>query len=211
MLTLIQSQAAGLAALGARLSGVTLAAPLDGAAQAVLRITWTLTGADPLRAPKGVTGMVQAPTQEGRTLLPPGRLSDLDAQFLAAAWGLGAWDVQRTERAPLPPGADPLMPGHGLVSLLVAPYRMTGIPAEEAPIEVAPWARACARHGWVTWYCRPMWLAPEIRQRAWMAKDATLLQDGTRPPRAWGSREPLGIGTDHQTIIRLGSSQGARR
>lgn len=56
-----------------------------------------------------------------------------------------------------------------------------------------------------------MWLAPEIRQRAWLAKDRTLNPDGTRDPRAWRPWYPLGIGTDHQTIIRLGRAPHGQR
>lgn len=204
---LIKSSAKDMGANGARLSGISMASPLDAAAPPVLRMIWQLGGADPLRAPTGISGRLYAPTQEWHSALDTAAPAVLDAEFLRAAWALGAWDVLRTERAPLSPGADPLLPGHGITAQLGSPYRITGIPDEEPALAVAPWARACARYGWLHWYCRPMWRAPEVRRRAWLAKDYTLDADGTRPPRDWLAKEPLGIGTDHQTIIRMGRAQ----
>lgn len=191
---------------GGRLSSVSLATPLDKAAQAVLRVGWQVTAADRTRE-EGITMTTRHPRQDMIVALPPTSPDDLDAEFLSLAWELGAWDVSRIEHLPLAPGADPTEPRHGITANLGMPYDIPGGSEGSALRDPDAWVRACARHGWITWSCRPMWMAPEVRQKAWLRKDSTLRPDGARPPRAWTARQPVVVSADHQTVIRLGDGK----
>lgn len=214
ILHLILDQAATMAAIGARLGDISLATPLDAADCPILRIGWRQSGGAPDRRANpesGVVSQVMAPAMDQRLALPQSTPESLDAAFLEVSWALGAWDVSRMERLPLAPDADPMQPGHGITHLVAFPYRCTGIPEEDAPVDIGSWVRACARHGWLHWSCRPMWMVPEMRQKAWLAKDRTLRQDGSREERQWQPWEPVVIGSNHQTIIRLGKANHGNR
>lgn len=213
LIKIIKDQASALTQFGSRLSGVSVTSPLDRAGAAILRTTWSQRGSEQVSAPQGVCANVYQPSTDGRIVLPDASLDDLDAEFLNMAWALGAWDVQRTEYAPLAQGADPWAPGAGISIAIMDPYRLTGLSCDEAPaqIDARAWILACARHGRLNWYCRPMWMAPEIRQRAWLAKDKTLLADGGRDQRPWRPWHPVSISADHQTIIRLGRANHGNR
>lgn len=148
--------------------------------------------------------------------LDPAPLDALDAGFLEAAWALGAWDVARTERLPLPPGADPLAPQHGIAHILHDPYqvRFLGAVADRlpCPVEETAWAVEAAVRGWITWLCKPILYGPAIRT-GWIPKDRSLRPDGGRDPRprAWTAWEPVVRHADHQTIIRLGRAPHGNR
>jgi hypothetical protein len=184
-----------------RLSGIGLAAIIDGQADcpAVARITWSAVPAE-------VAEISAAWLQPEPAIwtLPGLDAEAADAAFLTVAWQLGAWDVLRTERAPLPPEADPMAPMHGITAALGAAYMLTGEQPVESAVDVRRWAHAAARHGWITWYAKPMHLAPPVRVNAWQMRDRSLLANGIRAPRDFAPHEPVWIGTDHQTVIRLG-------
>lgn len=204
------------AGLGYGLSAVSLASPLDAAAEAVWRIVLHRGEAsggcciDARIRGDGVAMSVSAPTIDVRIAAGSANPEELDAAFLAVAWELGAWDVARTEHMPLPDDADPVR--HGITHHVYDPYIMPGVhESPRADADVARWIAACKRHGWMTWLCKPMFGAPEIRRKTWLSKDKTLLPDGSRPPRAWTAWDPVWIGANHQTVIRLGRANHGNR
>lgn len=208
----INQRARHYAALGYELSAIALASPLDAAAPAVWRIVLERTARvdDSGVVADGVAATVAASTLEIRIADAPVPPEDLDAQFLGVAWELGAWDVSRIEHLPLSPDADAVM--HGLMPHVADPYVISGLPpSPSVQIDINGWIAACKRHGWITWFCKPMYGAPEIRRAAWLGKDKTLRPDGSRPPRKWRAWEPVWIGTNHQTIIRLGKANHGNR
>ncbi len=215
MLDLIKNQIPAMQVAGGRLSSVTLATPLDGAAASVLVSSWQFAGgSQPGDTTPGASASVQQPRRDIVVALPPQSPDALDAQYLALAWELGAWDVSRHEHALLPPGADPFDPAHGITACLGSPYTISGID-DDAPLFDNPdgWVQACARHGWMTWRCKPMWMAPAVRQKAWLHKDKTLQPDGSRQPREkpWTPWQPVVISSNHQTVIRLGRGNHPNR
>jgi len=152
----VRGQVGTLLMAGCRLSSITAALPLDRAAEAVLTIglNW--------RNPAAIQThgwMASAPRRDLRVVLPPLHPEEMDAAFLSAAWELGAWDVSRTERAPLPPEADPV--AHGIAHHVADPYTLPGLPDNpQADLDVSEWIAACKRHGWMVWLCKPLWMAP---------------------------------------------------
>lgn len=197
---------------------ISLAAPLDAAAEAVWRVDWAVPACEAGRhvVTDRVTMSVLTPTRSDYIGESPAHPEELDARFLDLAWELGAWDVVRTERAPLPPDTDPLDPAHGIISHIVQPYRLDcepGRPKQAADLDHILWAHVCAQHGWLVWSCKPSWpleARPEPVKRRIM-RDRTLEPDGSRSPRKWRPWEPVWIGADHQTVIRLGRAPHGNR
>lgn len=215
---IIHSTAAAMAAVGQTVSAVRLAVPLAPGAIPVLALV-----------PKGAACGAAAPGPAGislsacerpddwRIALAPAPADALDAAFLAAAWELGAWDVARTERLPLPAGADPANAAHGIAHLIADPYdiRVAGRSHGEpmpCPVDGPAWSRAAATHGWLVWLAKPMRYGPTIRH-GWTAQDRTLRPDGGRDPRPepWRAWRPVVRGADHQTLLRLGRAPHGNR
>lgn len=217
LIDLLRAQASAICSTTcARLSSVSLAAPIDAppSAQPLLNITYnSCAKSAPERAGDGVTLSASLPTTITRLAVPTVTVEDLDAQFLSLAWEVGAWDVSRMEHMPLTGGADPMDPAQGLLHHVMEPYSLPGTQAEEPPCNPVLWVCAAAETGWLVWSCKPMWLAAPVRQKAWISKDKTLLPDGSRVPRAqpWTPWHPVWIGSNHQTVIRLGRAPHGNR
>lgn len=209
--------AAAMAAMGQAVTAVRLAVPLAPGAVPLLSLVPKVSacGISPPVAPGVAVRGCERP-EDWRMALAPQPLDVLDAQYLEAAWALGAWDVARTERAPLPVGADPADPMYGIAHLLHDPYviRFIGQAPEPmpCPVDGAAWAQQAARHGWLVWLCKPLLYGPAIRA-GWIAKDRTLRADGGRDPRAepWRAWQPVYRGHDHQSVIRLGRAPHGNR
>ena len=103
--------AAAMAAMGQAVTAVRLAVPLAPGAVPLLSLVPKVSacGISPPVAPGVAVRGCERP-EDWRMALDPQPLDVLDAQYLEAAWALGAWDVARTEHAPLPVGADPADP-----------------------------------------------------------------------------------------------------
>lgn len=213
ILDIINDQAVALDACGSRLINVSLAAPCTSAPMAILRTSWSVRGADPMSTPKGVAGSVYPGSTNHRAIIDGRALQALDAEMLAAAWALGAWDLGRTEWAPLPASADPSEPARGITAAIGSPYSITGV--EDAPsirgLDAARWIEDCARNGRLAWLCKPVRYGPELRRQAWIGKDRTLNADGGRDPKRWTAWTPVRLGRDHQTVIRLGRAPHGNR
>lgn len=211
------SMAAAMAVVGQAVTAVRLAVPLAPGAVPLLSLVPKVSacGISPQVAP-GVAAQSCERPEDWRIALDPSPLDVLDAQYLEMAWALGAWDVARTERAPLPVGTDPTDPMHGIAHLLHDPYviRFMGKAPEPmpCPVDGAAWAQKAARHGWLVWLCKPVLHGPEVRS-GWIAKDRTLRADGGRDPRGdpWRAWQPVTRGADHQAIIRLGRAPHGNR
>jgi hypothetical protein len=86
-------------------------------------------------------------------------LADIEAQLLLLAWRAGAIDIARTERGPLPAGADAYEPGHGLTVMFSGcPYELCfgGVPQTmdrgEARVDLV---EVAAAYGHVAWLYKP--------------------------------------------------------
>ena len=130
----------------------------------------------------------------------------VDRAAMDAAWGLGAWDVQRAEHAACSrPGADSREALECLQAFGAFPYGLNNqqLVVADAPdtdelIEVA------ARHGYLMWLFRP------VRGGIWAeyADDATLNAEGRRdPPCPHRPIAPVCEGK-RRTIYRFGISGG---
>jgi hypothetical protein len=211
----IIERAEALCRLGYKLSSITVASPLDRVAPVIWTLGLVIDRSAAARievnaSAHGVDIDARVTVRDVRIVEPAAYVADLDAEYLTLAWRLGAWDVSRMEHAPLPPSADKV--AHGLSSHVADPYAMTGIPENPAAeLDAEAWINACARHGWMTWSCKPMHLAPEVRRIGWLGKDRTLDPDGQRASRVWHAWEPVSIGADHQTVIRLGRAAHGNR
>jgi hypothetical protein len=212
----IKTTAAAMASIGQAVSAARLAVPLAPGATPLLALVPTISACGVKPISPGVSARACERADDWRIALPPAPAEELDAQFLAAAWELGAWDVARTERAPLPQKANKFDPWHGIAHLLHAPYRITfdGKDGDPMPCPVDPtdWASQAAQHGWLVWLCKPMRYGPSIRA-GWITKDRTLRPDGGRDQRAapWRPWMPVVVGSDHQTVIRLGRAPHGNR
>lgn len=214
MIARAMSVAAAMAAAGQAVSAVRLAAVLDGRQQPLLALVPTTSSCGVPVREDGISLSACERPEDYRLALDGAPLEVLEADYLTLAWSLGAWDVARTERQPLPAGAEPLDPRHGIAHLLHDPYviRFRGQAAEPmpCPVDARAWADAAAAHGWITWLCKPLRYGPAIRAR-WISQDCTLRADGGRDlaARQWPCRARAPRGVDHQTIIRLGRSAKA--
>ncbi len=209
--------AAAMAAMGQAVTAVRVAVPLVPGAVPLLALVPKVSacGVSPPVAPGVAVRGCERP-EDWRMALDPQPLDVLDAQYLEAAWALGAWDVARTEHAPLPVGADPADPMYGIAHLLHDPYviRFMGQAAEPmpCPVDRSAWAQQAAQNGWLVWLCKPLLYGPEIRS-GWIQKDRTLRADGGRDARAepWRAWQPVYRGHDHQSVIRLGRAPHGNR
>ncbi|MGH8429169.1 MAG: hypothetical protein ACREUF_02090, partial [Solimonas sp.] len=159
-----------------------------------LQIEWSGMVASPM-AGGAIIAMRSRPAEH--IMLAPARLQLSDADFVAAAWQLGAWDVRRIEHRPLPIEADPGDARWGVASAFGAPYELTGDAANaESGGDAAGLIQMMASSGWVTWLCKPLHLGPAMRLQQWGGKDRTLLPDGSRAQldRTWTAAAFSGAG-----------------
>ena len=215
---IVTRTAAALAATGQSMSAIRLAAIVGSPADCppILSVVLKSAACGASRPDSGFTLSASERPEDHRVALDPAALAELDASYLAMAWQVGAWDVARTERAPLPPGSNPADPAHGLAHLVHDPYTiaLAGHAREPmpCPVDGADWITEAALRGWITWLCKPLWHGPAIRA-GWIAKDSTLQADGSRlsRERPWTAWEPVIRGRDHQTIIRMGRAPHGNR
>ena len=216
LLARIEATAAAMAAIGQAVSAVRIALPLAPGAVPVMSLVPTMSSCGVGPTSGGISVRACARGDDWRLALQSANPDEIDAEFLAAAWALGAWDVARTEHAALPTGADPWAPQIGIAHHVHQPYRVSldGAASEPmpCPVDADEWVWQAARHGWLVWLCKPMRYGPAIRA-GWIAKDRTLRPDGGRDPRAkpWRPWRPVVRHADHQTIIRLGRAPHGNR
>jgi hypothetical protein len=122
----------------------------------------------------------------------------VDRAALDAAWGLGAWDVQRAERRGcMRPGAESREALECLQAFGAFPFGVNGnnVMVADAP-DTDDLVEVAARSGYLMWMFRP------VRGGIWgnYADDATLNQDGGRclpcpllpvPPACEGNRKTV--------------------
>ncbi len=134
-------------------------------------------------------------------------LMELDFAALEAGWELGAWDVARSE---CPPCGRPGAQGtEGLECLQAFAGSIQGLgdsplTTAEAP-DAAELLDVAARGGYVVWRFRP------VHHGVWaeFARDATLGDDGRRPPTCPVQPVPIGAQPRGRTIYRFGLETSA--
>ncbi|MFB2530736.1 hypothetical protein ACEYYA_01045 [Paracoccus sp. p3-h83] len=154
-----------------------------GQPHGLIAINWAAwSQSAPDDQPVGVTALDWQRAAE--TTLPLQIAPDTEAQILASAWALGAWDVTRTVLPANVEGALPPVLG-GLADL-------------------------ARRHGLVSWSYRPMLGGPVMRIKAWARRDTTLTpilaaRAGDMPLIAIPPIQP-----GRQVTIRLGREDTAQ-
>jgi len=209
------------AATSARLAGhhvksVWIAA-LYTPAHVVATVVWTMPAveSDPTEPLKGVTQTVIARPSDTTMLIGTGAAAAIEAQILGAAWALGAWDVRRTERAPLSNPDEWAMPRHGLGASFGMPgYVIAGTATNSGEHAEHEAIQRAAREGYVVWHFVPLALgAPSMRSK-WAGKDKSLADDCTRGARSItpgplaGQQQP---GHGHEHIYQLGRAPHGNR
>jgi hypothetical protein len=129
-------------------------------------------------------------------------LAAVDRAAMAAAWELGAWDVQRAERAGcMRPGAESRETLACMQAFGSFPF---GVRANQLVVCEAPDAddllEVAARRGYLMWLFRP------VRGGIWgeFADDATLSDSGGRLPPCPHAPIPPVCEGNRQTIYRFG-------
>lgn len=212
----IDATASTMSAIGQAVSAVRLAVPLGRGQPAILSLVPTMSSCGVGPAADGISLRACERADDWRIAFPAAPPEDLDADFLSAAWSLGAWDVSRIEHAHLQPGVDPMEPQFGIAHHVHQPYRVSvdGKSSDPmpCPVDAYKWARQAARKGWLVWLCKPILHGPSIRA-GWIAKDRTLRPDGGRDPRPdpWRPWRPVVRHADYQAIIRLGRAAHGNR
>lgn len=129
-------------------------------------------------------------------------LTAVDRAAMAAAWELGAWDVQRAERVGcLRPGAESRETLECLQAFGSFPFGVNGnqLVVCEAP-DADDLLEVAARRGYLMWLFRP------VRGGIWgeFADDATLSESGGRRPPCPHTPIPPVCEGNRQTIYRFG-------
>lgn len=180
----------------------------------VATICWSAPCAtsDPAVGPDGVSRTDWRRPPDASILIGRGRAADVEAQVLACAWALGAWDVRRTEYAPLDRPAEWQEPRYGLAQRFgVGGYAVDGAPlvAGDRSPEAA---RRAASDGHVGWHFVPLALASPWMQQRWSGKDRTLdPQTCTRGARAITPRVLVGPPGGHDHLYLLGRGNHGNR
>ena len=188
ILVALQKAAQTPAMAGIYIKSVSISAVDDWAHNPIMTITWSMPDAgaaihaNALSLPGVQASVISRPSDTSvelqRELVSPAEIEDA---VLGAAWHLGAWDVARTEYAPLAPNEDWRDAKHGINSsfgrndyTIAGQALVTGDQAADATCDLA------ARNGHVTWRFVPLHLATPIARQRWASKDTTLLPDCTR-------------------------------
>lgn len=168
--------------INAAISSVSVTAPTGGDTAALSISVAKFGGSDMPADISGVAGRVITRAPNHVELIEVA--NDIDRQIISSAWHMGAWDVQRIT---YPAGYTGTMDPHhdDLVSAMRA-------------------------SGWTTWTYRPMVMAPEVRQKAWSARDTTLLpimlgRSGPAPLAEFPAARP-----GHLHVLRLGRDPSAK-
>lgn len=213
IITALKQAAISPALAGVFVRSVRLAATYDHRHPLIMTITWSWPELGEIERP-GPAGVVETiRSRPADTLIQIERtrptVRGIEASFLEDAWLLGAWDVRRTEHAPL---ADPerwremryglaVDFGHNNISISGSPLQI-GDRAPESTL------RHAAVEGWVTWTMIPQSLTTPTMRRLWIGKDRTLNSDGRRSTpipvfhcAEWAHPQP---GYAHDHIYQLG-------
>lgn len=218
--TLLEAQAQAMRLAGYPIKSIMLAS-LYRPAPTFLTITWGMPEIwlDATEAPNGVrASSVTRPADTCIALPAPSRLHNLEAEVLAAAWELGAWDAVRLEKSPLSNPGDHLASGHGLAAafgvnshVIMGQPITTGDVAEEAQIKEA------AENGWLIWRFIPLALSAPTTKKIWGQKDRTLNDADAcrRTPRVINPQQLYGPitepGTAHEHIYQFGRGNHGNR
>jgi hypothetical protein len=134
-------------------------------------------------------------------------LTTVDRAAMAAAWELGAWDVQRAERpACARPGAESREALECLQAFGAFPY---GVPAQQLVVADAPdtgeLLAVAAQLGYLMWLFRP------VRGGIWgeYADDATLDRSGRRSGPCPHAPIPPKCDRSRRTVYRFGVAAGS--
>lgn len=128
----------------------------------------------------------------------------VDRAAMDAAWELGAWDVQRAERAGcMRPGAESREALECLQAFGSFPFGINGnqVIVSDTP-DASELVEVAARRGYLMWLFRP------VRGGIWAeyADDATLSEDGRRNPPCPLPPIPPTCGGNRKTVYRFGIS-----
>lgn len=220
MIAAILKQAASAPALaGVFVKSVRVASTYRG--DAIATITWSWPEHGEASRPSGMPGvsMTVAARPSDTTLalvLPGPTVHEAEHEVLAAAWGLGAWDVRRIEHSPLADPAQWREARYGLASDFgINLVTIAGQPIQAGDRAPTADVRAAASDGWVSWSFVPLALSSRTMRERWGAKDKTLDMDCSRtiliPPMRlaeWHQPEP---GYAHEHIYQLGRSNHGNR
>lgn len=218
--TLLEAQAQAMRLAGYPIKSIRLAS-LYRPAPTVLTITWGMPDVwlDQPGAPAGVRASSVTRPADTCILLPaPERLHSLEADVLAAAWQLGAWDVARLERARLANPDEYLQSRYGLSEDFgINAYTILGQPITTGDTAPDAQIREAAKQGWLIWRFVPLALSASLTRKTWGVKDRTLtdLESCRRTPRVIEPYRLFGPvtdpGTAHDHIYTLGRGNHGNR
>lgn len=146
-------------------------------------ISWTMPDVRSAIEPPGLslpgvkTSAVLRPSDTAMVLhapeLSPG---ELEAEvLLPLAWRLGAWDIVRSERAPLAADQDWRDSKHGLLCHFGRNSQaIDGVPLIAGARASDEICATAAKEGWVTWRFVPLALSSPAMQEKWRGADGTL-------------------------------------
>lgn len=221
LLSIIEERASG-----PRLAGIPIktiwVASLYRAAPIVLTITWgmpeTPAGVE-MDAPPGIEASVVSRPADTCILLPPReRICTIEAEILAAAWQLGAWDVRRCEQAPLANPSEYGASRHGIVSAFGGErMAIMGNPLQVGDAAPGEQLVEAAKSGYLLWQFVPLALGNCLLRSRWGDKDKTLRADGScrRDQKAIDQYRLFGPlrdpGTAHDHIYQMGRANHGNR
>jgi hypothetical protein len=133
----------------------------------------------------------------------------LETEVLHAAWSLGAWDVSRLEKAPIPAAASAFEIGRGIASDFgVNQYVIDGSPSSIGDQVSKETIETAARKGYVTWRFTPVALCNPDRINEALKKDISLSYGAIRKDAPGKNRAPWHYpkaeNTGHEHIYELG-------
>lgn len=221
ILAALQEAASATAIGGVNVKSVRLAATAQPAHPAIMVITWSMPELASIERAGPLPGIHESVIERPQDLAIPmeragATVHDIESAALGAAWHLGAWDVRRTENAPLhDPGqwdADRygLPPDFGRCGYRIGERALVrGTGADDHVLQYA------ARHGWITWIFIPLALATPLARARWGKKDTTLDAACQRSQSMPGIRRAdlhrMQPGYGHEHIYQLGRANHGNR
>ena len=207
------NNAAKLPALaGIYVNSVSVSSTYDFENDVIMKISWTMPSLEHnlQSGLKGVAKTVMSTPADSTILIEHyDGYKNLEDQLMQSAWELGAWDISRLEKAPLPDAAEILSPSYGIAqSFGINPYTIDGSPMQLGENTDLETIENAANHGYITWRFVPMATAKPERIRIALTKDKTIKTNGTRDGLVGTARakfwHPKNVGTGHEHIYQLG-------